>query len=337
MPIDSEQSIPFIGDRFPDVTVQTTLGELSLPAAYRGHWFILFSHPGDFTPVCTTEYVAFEKHRHEFQRLNTHLIGLSIDQVFSHIKWIEWIHRRLGVQITFPIIDDGLGMVARRLGLVHPSKGTRTVRSVYIVDPEGVIRIILTYPETVGRNIFEIRRAVQALQATDAHQAATPANWPNNEIVGDKLILPPARTVQEADERKAQSKAGQLSCFDWWFCTNPSLYEKLGGEKTITMVVDYFYDLVLADNTINYFFKNSDIETQRRLQTQFLSYLLGGPNQYTGKSMVKAHEGMNLQPEHLNAMLKHLHDAFVHFGVHESDTHQVLTKYASLRDQILYK
>ncbi len=219
MSLYSEQSVPFIGDRFPDVTVQTTFGELSLPDAYQGRWFILFSHPGDFTPVCTTEFVAFEKLKPEFQKLNTELIGLSVEQVFSHIKWIEWIRHRLGVQITFPIIADVLGAVAKRLGMIHPSKGTRTVRSVYIVDPEGTIRIILTYPETVGRNIYEILRAVQALQATDANQAAAPANWPNNEMIGNKLILPPARTVQEAAERMAQSKASQLDCFDWWFCT----------------------------------------------------------------------------------------------------------------------
>lgn len=214
-----EQPVPFIGDPFPNVTVQTTFGDLSLPDAYKGRWFILFSHPGDFTPVCTTEIVAFEKFKLEFQKLDTELIGLSVDQVFPHIKWIEWIRDRLGIEITFPIIADGLGVVAKRLGLIHPTKGTRTVRSVYIVDPEGTIRIILTYPETVGRNIYEIKRAVQALQVTDANKAATPANWPSNEIIGNKLILLPAKTVQEAAERKAKSQAGQLDCFDWWFCT----------------------------------------------------------------------------------------------------------------------
>lgn len=219
MPNETEQSTPFIGDPFPSVKVQTTQGELSLPDVYKGHWFILFSHPGDFTPVCTTEFVAFENLKNDFEQLNTQLIGLSVDQVFSHIKWIEWIRKRLGVQITFPVIADGLGVVAKRLGLIHPSKGTRTVRSVYIVDPEGTIRLILTYPETVGRNIHEIKRAVQALQTSDEHQVATPANWPRNELLGDKVIVPVARTVQEAAERKAKAKAGQLDCFDWWFCT----------------------------------------------------------------------------------------------------------------------
>lgn len=219
MSIYSEQSFPFIGDRFPDVTVQTTFGELSLPEAYQGRWFILFSHPGDFTPVCTTEFVAFEKLKPKFQKLNTELIGLSVEQVFSHIKWIEWIRNHLDVQISFPIIADGLGTVAKRLGMIHPTKGTRTVRSVFIVDPQGAIRLILTYPDSVGRNIYEILRTVHALQVTDVNKAATPANWPNNEIIGDKLILLPARTVQEAAERISKSQAGQLNCFDWWFCT----------------------------------------------------------------------------------------------------------------------
>ncbi|CAH8717113.1 peroxiredoxin [Paenibacillus thiaminolyticus] len=214
----TERSVPFIGERFPEVTVQTTFGELSLPGAFQRRWFILFSHPGDFTPVCTTEFIAFEQLHPEFRKLNTELIGLSVEQVFSHIKWIEWIRQCFGVHITFPIIADGLGTLAKQLGMIHPTLGTRTVRSVYIVDPKGIIRLMLTYPETVGRNIYEILRAVQALQVVDANQAATPANWPNNEIIGNQLILPAARTVQEAAERMKMSQAGQLKCYDWWFC-----------------------------------------------------------------------------------------------------------------------
>ncbi len=210
---------PFIGDAFPHLTVQTTLGELTLPQAYHGRWFVFFSHPGDFTPVCTTEFVAFERRKRDFRQMNTELIGLSVDQVYVHIKWMEWIRARLGVEITFPIIADEIGLVARRLGMIHPTRGTRTVRSVFIVDPEGIIRIILTYPENVGRNISEILRAVSALQAADANKAAVPANWPKNDLIGDKLIVPPAKTLQEVAERKAKSQAGQLDCFDWWFCT----------------------------------------------------------------------------------------------------------------------
>lgn len=214
----TEERVPFIGDHFPKSFVHTTYGDLVLPDAFKGRWFILFSHPGDFTPVCTTEFVAFQKLMPEFQKLNTALIGLSVEQVFSHIKWVEWIRDRLDVQITFPIIADGLGTLARRLGMIHPTMGARTVRSVYMVDPEGIIRLILTYPESVGRNIYEILRALQALQITDAQHAASPANWPHNELIGGNLIYPPPRTIQEAEERLKQSQEGELNCYDWWFC-----------------------------------------------------------------------------------------------------------------------
>lgn len=213
-----EQPTPYIGDRFPEMTVHTTFGELTLPDAYKNYWFVLFSHPGDFTPVCTTEFIAFEQLQRDFQKMNTQLIGLSIDQVPSHMKWVEWIRDHFGIQITFPIIADGLGTIARKLGMIHPTRGTRTVRSVFIVDPKGMIRIILTYPETIGRNIHEIKRAVHALQVSDAMKAGTPANWPNNELTGDKLLLLPPQSLQAADERKAKAQAGQLDCYDWWFC-----------------------------------------------------------------------------------------------------------------------
>ena len=123
------------------------------------------------------------------------------------------------LKLLFRLSPTDYGLVAKQLGLIHPTTGTRTVRSVYIVDPEGTIQIVLTYPETVGRNIHEIIRAVQALQVTYANRVATPANWPNNELIGSKVIVPPARTVQEAAKRKSEAKAGQLDCFDWWFCT----------------------------------------------------------------------------------------------------------------------
>lgn len=211
--------MPFISDRFPKITVATTMGTITLPDDYAGRWFVLFSHPADFTPVCTTEFVAFEKMKPQFQQLNTELIGLSVEQVFSHIKWVEWIREKLHVHISFPIIADELGHVAKQLGMIHPKKGTRTVRSVYIVDSEGTIRLMLTYPESVGRNIYEIVRAVKALQTADAYEAATPANWPHNELVGERLIMPPPRTIQQAAERLNKAKQGEISCFDWWFCT----------------------------------------------------------------------------------------------------------------------
>ncbi|MBY6038190.1 peroxiredoxin [Fictibacillus nanhaiensis] len=214
-------TMPFIGDLFPEMKVHTTLGEIVLPTSYQGHWFVLFSHPGDFTPVCTTEFVAFQKLMPEFTKLDTFLIGLSVEQVYSHMKWIEWIKENLKVEITFPIIADSLGKVAMKLGMIHPTMGTRTVRSVFIVDPTGKIRIILTYPESVGRNIHEILRSVKALQTADANQAATPANWPRNELIGDRLIVPPASTIQEANKRAEQAKAGEIQCYDWWLCSKP--------------------------------------------------------------------------------------------------------------------
>ncbi|ABQ46150.1 MAG: putative peroxiredoxin [Thermotoga sp. 47_83] len=210
-----EGRIPLIGEEFPRLEVKTTHGKKILPDDFRGKWFVLFSHPADFTPVCTTEFVAFQKRYDEFKKLNTELIGLSIDQVFSHIKWIEWIKEKLGVEIEFPVIADDLGEVSRRLGLIHPSKGTNTVRAVFIVDPNGIIRAIVYYPQEVGRNIDEILRAVRALQTSDEKGVAIPANWPSNELINDSVIVPPASSVEEARER-LESK--DFECYDWWFC-----------------------------------------------------------------------------------------------------------------------
>ncbi len=202
-----------IGDKFPELTVTTTHGTMTLPQAFKGKWFVLFSHPADFTPVCTTEFVAFQKRYDQFRELNCELIGLSVDQVFSHIKWVEWIRDNLNVQIEFPIIADHTGEVAQALNLIHPGKGTTTVRAVYIVDPEGVIRAIIYYPQELGRNMDEIVRVVKALQVSDKYGVAIPANWPNNEILGDEVIIPPASDVKTAEERLKQ-----YDCFDWWFC-----------------------------------------------------------------------------------------------------------------------
>ncbi len=213
-----EERMPLIGDRFPDVEVHTTHGPKNLPGDYKGKWFLLFSHPADFTPVCTTEFVAFQKRWDEFQKLGCELIGLSIDQVFSHIKWTQWIKEKLGVEIKFPIIADDVGKVATRLGLIHPGKGTSTVRAVFLVDPAGIIRTILYYPQELGRNMDELLRMVKALHVSDANKVAMPANWPHNELVGDHVIIPPAR-----DEKTAAERPKQFECYDWWFC-----HKKLG-------------------------------------------------------------------------------------------------------------
>ncbi len=205
--------MPLIGDRFPSLEVMTTHGKMCLPDDYKGKWFVLFSHPADFTPVCTTEFVAFQKRYDEFRKLNTELIGLSVDQVFSHIKWVEWIEQNLGVKIKFPIIADDTGKVSHQLGLIHPGKGTNTVRAVFIVDPKGIIRAILYYPQELGRNMKEILRMIEGFQVSDQHGVAIPANWPNNELVGDEVIIPPAADVETAEERPKQ-----YDCYDWWFC-----------------------------------------------------------------------------------------------------------------------
>ncbi|NPV88078.1 peroxiredoxin [Coprothermobacteraceae bacterium] len=205
--------IPLIGEKMPAMKVKTTHGVMELPTHYKGKWFVLFSHPGDFTPVCTTEFVAFQKRYDEFRQMNTELIGLSVDQVFSHIKWIEWIRDKLNVNIEFPVIADELGNVAMALGLIHPAKGANTVRAVFIVDPEGTIRAILYYPQEIGRNIDEILRMVKAFQVSDANKVATPANWPNNDLLGDRVIVPPAADVNTAAERLSK-----YECYDWWFC-----------------------------------------------------------------------------------------------------------------------
>ena len=208
-----EGKIPLIGERFPLVEVQTTHGRVKLPDDYSGKWFVFFSHPADFTPVCTTEFVAFQKRYEKFKELNCELIGLSIDQVFSHIKWVEWIKDNLKIEIQFPIIADDTGKVADFLGLIHPGKGTNTVRAVFVVDPESVIRAILYYPQELGRNMDEILRMVKGFQIADKERVAIPANWPENELIEDEVIIPPP-----TDEESAKRRKGEYECFDWWFC-----------------------------------------------------------------------------------------------------------------------
>lgn len=208
-----ENQMPLLGDRFPEITVQTSHGKLTLPNHFAGKWFVLFSHPGDFTPVCTTEFVAFQQRYDQFRALNCELIGLSVDQVQSHIKWVEWIHEKLNVKIEFPIIADDLGKVAMKLGLVHPAKGPNTVRAVFIVDDKGLIRIMLYYPQELGRNIDEVIRAVRGMQTSTANGCAMPAGWPSNELLGDRVIVPPA-----SDEKTAKERVAKFDNYDWWFC-----------------------------------------------------------------------------------------------------------------------
>ncbi len=205
--------MPLLGEEFPALEVHTTYGKLKIPEHFKGKWFILFSHPADFTPVCTTEFVAFQKRYDKFKELGCELIGLSIDQVFSHIKWTEWIKDNLKTEIKFPIIADDQGRTAKKLGMVHSAKETNTVRAVFVIDPKGILRTVLYYPQELGRNMDEILRIVKALQISDKNSVAMPANWPNNEIVGDEVIIPPASDVKTAEERPKK-----YNCFDWWLC-----------------------------------------------------------------------------------------------------------------------
>jgi len=220
--MDERKGMPLIGDKFPEIRVTTTHGSITLPEEYEGQWFILFSHPADFTPVCTTEFVSFQKRYDDFKELNTELIGLSIDQVFSHLKWEEWIENNLGEKIEFPIIADGTGNAAKELGLLHTASSSETVRAVFIVDSDSKIRAILYYPSELGRNMDEIIRMVKGLQKADEENVAIPANWPNNEVVGDDVIVPPASNREEIELRKKQVESGKIKSFDWWLCHKES-------------------------------------------------------------------------------------------------------------------
>jgi peroxiredoxin (alkyl hydroperoxide reductase subunit C) len=216
---ETKINMPLLGDDFPQMTVQTTHGKMNIPDDFKGKWFVLFSHPADFTPVCTTEFVAFQKRYDEFEKMDCQLIGMSVDQVYSHIKWVEWIKDNLDVEIKFPVIAAN-DTIANKLGMLHPGKGTNTVRAVFIVDPKGKVRLIMYYPQEIGRNMDEIVRAVKVLQISEK-QGAVPAGWPNNELIKDRIIVSPASDMKMVKQRLGDKS---LECFDWWFCHKP--YEK---------------------------------------------------------------------------------------------------------------
>ena len=213
---EEKVNMPLLGDDFPELNVQTTHGPMNIPGDLKGSWFVLFSHPADFTPVCTTEFYGFQKRMPEFEKMGVKLIGMSIDQVFSHIKWVQWIKDNLDIEITFPIVAAN-DAVAMKLGMLHPGKGTNTVRAVFVGDPQGKVRLVLYYPQEIGRNMDEVVRAVKALQIFDSKKLAVPANWPNNELIQDRLIVPPANNVKDAEERPKK-----FECYDWWFCHKPA-------------------------------------------------------------------------------------------------------------------
>ena len=209
--------MPLIGDDAPEFTAVTTQGIINFPADYKGKWVILFSHPADFTPVCTSEFMTFARMAPEFKELNTELIGLSVDSLYAHIAWLRTIQEKIewngmkGMEVKFPLIEDISMEVANKFGMIQPKQSsTQAVRAVFIMDPEAKIRTILYYPLSTGRNMDEIKRIILALQKADAESVATPADW----RPGDQAIVPPPATTEEAEKRLGEG----YDCKDWYFC-----------------------------------------------------------------------------------------------------------------------
>ncbi|MEN6518282.1 MAG: peroxiredoxin [Methanospirillum sp.] len=207
---EPSHSLPALGEPAPDFSAQSTHGPLKL-SDYLGRWVVLFSHPADFTPVCTTEFMAFAGIADELAAMNVQLVGLSVDSVPAHLAWVRAIKEKMGVDIPFPVIADLDTKVAKRYGMIHPGQSTTTaVRAVFFIDDKGVLRAMIYYPLSNGRYMPEILRLVKALQTTDAHGVSTPANWQP----GDKVVVPPPKTVEEMKKRDAEG----YECRDWYLC-----------------------------------------------------------------------------------------------------------------------
>ncbi|MEW5820983.1 MAG: peroxiredoxin [Cyanobacteriota bacterium] len=224
-----------LGQKAPEFKAQTTKGMVNFPEDYKGKWVILFSHPADFTPVCTTEFITFAKMQPEFEKLNCKLLGLSIDGVFSHIAWLRTIKEKLeykgmrNVEVNFPVIADLKMEVANKYGMLQPEvSDTNAVRAVFFIDPEGIIRAMLYYPLTLGRNFSEIKRMLVALQTSDEYGVATPADWQP----GEDVIVPPPTDADTAKARMENSE--QFSqCHDWFLCLKELPKEKLHSNERI--------------------------------------------------------------------------------------------------------
>lgn len=213
-------SMPRIGDKAPSFKAVTTQGEIQFPEQYAGSWVILFSHPADFTPVCTSEFMTFAKLQPKFAEVNCKLVGLSVDGLYSHIAWLRTIKEKIEyrgmkqMEVTFPLIEDITMEVAKTYGMIQPGESsTKAVRAVFVIDPKGIIRAIIYYPLSLGRNFDELYRIVVALQTADAFSVATPADWQP----GDDVIVPPAGSCGVAKERMEAPK--DIKCYDWFFCT----------------------------------------------------------------------------------------------------------------------
>lgn len=223
--------MPRIGDPAPAFSATTTQGPITFPADYAGGWVILFSHPADFTPVCTSEFMTFASMQEEFAALNTKLVGLSVDGLYSHIAWLRTIKEKIvyrdmkDVEVTFPLIEDITMSIARAYGMIMPGEdSTKAVRGVFFIDPKGIIRAMIYYPLSLGRNFDELRRVVIALQTADAFSVATPADW----RPGEPVIVPAAGSCGSAKERMDGEEAG-VTCVDWFFCTKEISEEQINA------------------------------------------------------------------------------------------------------------
>lgn len=210
------ERLPLIGEPAPHFEAVTTNGKISFPEDYKGKWVILFSHPADFTPVCTTEFMTFARLQDEFKKINTELVGLSVDGLHAHIAWIRAMkdinfRGEKGADVKFPVIVDISMDVSKKYGMIQPEQSTTSaVRAVFVIDPKGKIRTILYYPQELGRNMEEIKRIVMGLQKADTG-VALPANWKP----GEEVIVPPAATVEDA-EKAANIKEDGVSPESWW-------------------------------------------------------------------------------------------------------------------------
>jgi peroxiredoxin (alkyl hydroperoxide reductase subunit C) len=230
---NTQVSMPRIGDKAPSFKAVTTQGEINFPEQYAGKWIILFSHPADFTPVCTSEFMTFASLEDKFSELNCQLVGLSVDGLYSHIAWLRTIKDKIeykgmkNVEVKFPLIEDITMNVAKMYGMMQPGESsTKAVRAVFVIDPKGIIRTIIYYPLSMGRNFDELLRVLQALQTADAFACATPADW----RPGDDVIVPPAGSCGVAKDRMDGKEAG-VTCHDWFFCT-----KKIDKEKVLSAI-----------------------------------------------------------------------------------------------------
>ncbi len=221
-------SMPRIGEPAPEFKAITTQGEINFPEDYKGNWVILFSHPADFTPVCTSEFMTFATMEDQFEKANCKLVGLSVDGLYSHIAWLRTIKEKIqykgmkDVEVKFPLIEDITMEVAQKYGMIQPGESnTKAVRAVFVIDPKGIVRTVLYYPLSLGRNFDELYRIVIALQTADAFSVATPADW----RPGDEVIVPTAGSCGTAKERMENKK--DMKCYDWFFCTKELSKEKV--------------------------------------------------------------------------------------------------------------